>query len=404
MRISTQAFFDRNAAGMGRLQQKLFEVQQKIGAGTKFIAPSQDPVAAARALGVSQSLAETQQYAASRSRAGQSLSMEESALQSATRILQNVKTTIVQAGNGTLTDADRATLATSLESQFAELLGVANSTDGNGQYLFAGFKGDAPPFVQQGDGSVDYVGNAGQRLVQVDVARQMPATDDGATIFQAVQGSSSRVTAAAAANTGSAVYRGVSVTEGGNYQVNFETPATATAKATYTVSYVAADGTPAAVGPREFTPGEPIVVAGLTMHLDGTPLEDDVFTVIDAQQAGTDVFQSLRDLIGVLKTPAPTAEGLAKVRNALGTANVKITNAHDNVLTVRSAVGSRLAELDSLNASGEWRNIVDQTYLSELQDLDYASALTEFAQRETNLRATQQTFARLQSIALFNYL
>ena len=92
------------------------------------------------------------------------------------------------------------------------------------------------------------------------------------------------------------------------------------------------------------------------------------------------------------------------MRNALGTANVKITNAHDNVLTVRSAVGSRLAELDSLNASGEWRNIVDQTYLSELQDLDYASALTEFAQRETNLRATQQTFARLQSIALFNYL
>ena len=33
-----------------------------------------------------------------------------------------------------LTDADRATVATALESQFAELLGVANSTDGNGQY------------------------------------------------------------------------------------------------------------------------------------------------------------------------------------------------------------------------------------------------------------------------------
>ena len=36
--------------------------------------------------------------------------------------------------------------------------------------------------------------------------------------------------------------------------------------------------------------------------------------------------------------------------------------------------------------------------------LDYASALSEFSQRETNLRATQQTFARLQNIALFNYL
>lgn len=391
MRISTQAFFDRNVAGMGRLQQKLFQVQQKIGAGTKFIAPSQDPVAAARALGVSQSLAETAQYAASRSRAGQSLAMEESALQSATRILQDVKTTIVQAGNGTLTDADRATLATALESQFAELLGVANSTDGNGQYLFAGFKGDALPFVD-GTGTVVYQGDQGQRLVQVDVARQMAATDDGITVFGSVQGSATRVTTAAASNTGSGVFRDATVSDARNYTITFG------AGGDYTVD----DGVTLYSG--VLTAGEPIQAGGLTIQIDGEPAAGDVFTVFDAPSAGTDVFQAMRDLIDVLKAPAPNAAGLAKVLNALSTANVKITNAHDNVLTVRSAVGSRLAELDSLNASGEWRNIVDQAYLSELQDLDYASAISEFAQRETNLRATQQTFARLQSIALFNYL
>ncbi|HEY0886229.1 MAG TPA: flagellar hook-associated protein FlgL [Ramlibacter sp.] len=390
MRISTQAFFDRNAAGMGRLQQKLFQVQQQIGAGTKFIAPSQDPVAAARALGVSQSLAETAQYAASRSRAAQSLSMEESALQSATRILQNVKTTIVQAGNGTLTDPDRATLATSLESQFAELLGVANSTDGNGQYLFAGFKGDAPPFVQQA-GGVTYQGDQGQRLVQVDVSRQMAAADDGRSVFEAVQGSARHVPAAVV-STGSGVFRDVSVTGGGNYTVTFG------AGGAYTVD----DGTTSYSG--VLVAGEAIGAGGLTMKIDGEPAEFDVFTVTNAQQAGTHVFGAIRDLIDVLKTPVTNPAEMADLRNALSTANVKITNAHDNVLTVRSGVGSRLAELDSLNASGDWRNIVDQAYLSELQDLDYASALTEFAQRETNLRATQQTFARLQSIALFNYL
>lgn len=400
MRISTQAFFERNAAGMGRLQQKLFQVQQKIGAGSKFITPSQDPVAAARALGVSQSLAETSQYAASRSRAGQSLAMEETALQSATRVLQEVKALIVQAGNGTLTDADRATLGTALESQFAELLGVANSTDGNGQYLFAGFKGDAPPFVAQG-ATVAYNGDQGQRLVQVDVSRQMAVTDDGESVFRAVQGSAVRVPAAGAGNQGSGVFGGVNVTDGGNYELTFDTTATATAKATYTLRN-ADDGTVLASG--DFTAGEPITAAGLSMRIDGAPVAGDVFTVGNAQQAGTDVFQAMRDLITALRVPATDAASLADVRNALGTANAKIANAHDNVLTVRSAVGSRLAELDSLDASGEWRNIVDQTYLSELQDLDYASALTEFAQRESNLRATQQTFARLQSIALFNYL
>ena len=54
--------------------------------------------------------------------------------------------------------------------------------------------------------------------------------------------------------------------------------------------------------------------------------------------------------------------------------------------------------------AGDWRDLVDQTYLSELQDLDYAAAISQFAQREANLKATQQTFARLQDIALFNYL
>ena len=400
MRISTQSFFERNAAGMGRLQQKLFQVQQKIGAGTKFITPSGDPVAAARALGVSQSLAETAQYAASRSRAGQSLSMEEGALQSATRILQDVKALVVQAGNGTLTDADRATLATALESQFAELLGVANSTDGNGQYLFAGFQGDAPPFVEQGDGSVNYGGDAGQRLVQADVSRRIAVTDDGESVFRAVQGSAIRVPSAGAGNQGSGVFRTV-VTDGRNYQVTFDTTATPSTNATYTVRN-ADDGT--VLGSGVFSAGAPIAVPGLTMQIDGTPVAGDVFAVHNAQQAGTDVFQAMRDLIGALRVPATDAASMAKVLNALGTANVKITNAHDNVLTVRSAVGSRLAELDSLNASGEWRNIVDQTYLSDLQDLDYASAISEFSQRETNLRATQQTFARLQSIALFNYL
>jgi flagellar hook-associated protein 3 FlgL len=61
-------------------------------------------------------------------------------------------------------------------------------------------------------------------------------------------------------------------------------------------------------------------------------------------------------------------------------------------------------ELDALNASGSSRSLIDKSYLSELEDLDMASAISEYLQRETSLKASQQTFARLHSIALFNYL
>jgi flagellar hook-associated protein 3 FlgL len=396
MRISTQSFFERNAAGMSSLQQKLFRVQQQLGAGTRFLRPSDDPVAAARALGASQSMAETAQYAASRGRAVQALSMEESALQSATSILQNVKTLIVQAGNGTLSEADRATLAASLEGQVAELLGVANTDDGNGQYLFAGYRGDRPPFVRSA-GQVMYEGDQGQRLMQVDVTRQIAGADDGSTVFQSVQGSAARVTAAGPStsglpNAGTGVFSGVSVSDGKDYSIVFGASRACTVD----------DGS----GPQNLTLGADglLEFRGLKMRIEGAPAAGDTFTVKAARNAQPDVFAAMGDLAAALRQAVPDAGAAARLRNALSTANVKITNAYDNVLTVRSSVGSRLAELDALDAAGSWRSVVDQTYLSELQDLDYAGAIAEFSQREANLKATQQTFARLQGIALFNYL
>jgi flagellar hook-associated protein 3 FlgL len=392
MRISTQSFFQRTQSGMSSLQQQLFRVQQQLGSGTKFLAPSDDPVAAARALGVSQSMAETGQYAATRGRATQTLSMEENALQSAAGILQDVKQLVVQAGDGTLSDADRSSIATTLEADFSQLLGVANSDDGNGQYLFAGFRSDAAPFAESG-GAVSYRGNQGQRLMQVDVARQMAASDDGATVFQSVQGSAKPVTTAAAGNSGTGVFSQATLADANSYTVSFD------GAGGYTVSV---NGTPQP--PASFVAGQTIATGGLSIRIDGTPAAGDSFTVAPAPQSGTDVFATLRGLIGALRTPVTDPASSARLANALSTANVKVTNAHDNILTVRSSVGSRLAELDALDASGNSRHTVDQKAMSQLQDLDYASAISEFSQRQVNLQATEQTFARLAGISLFNYL
>ncbi len=73
------------------------------------------------------------------------------------------------------------------------------------------------------------------------------------------------------------------------------------------------------------------------------------------------------------------------------------------MLTVRASVGTRLQELDALGDTGDSAPL-RQSYLSDLQDLDYASAIAEFYQRQTALQASQQTFVQIQQIALFNYL
>lgn len=317
MRISTQSFYEQSRTAMGSLQTNLLRTQQQLGAGTKMLAPSDDPLAATRALAVEQSIATNSQYAASRTHVTQTLTLEENVLQSVTTVLQNVKGLLIQAG-GTLSDADRGSIATALQGNFDQLQGLANTDDGNGQFLFAGFKSGSAPFVRQADGTVSYAGDQGQRLAQVDATRQMAGADDGRSIFMTTQG--------------------------------------------------------------------------------------DSFNVSTGKSTGTDMFGAIGDIIAVLKKPLNIDADHAQLLNALSTANRNITNAHDNVLTVRTSVGSRLQELEALDVMGDSRTLNDKSELSGLKDLDYASAISEFYQRQTALQASQQTFVKVQQISLFNYL
>ncbi len=409
MRISTQSFYQQSQTAMGSLQSNLLRTQQQIGAMTKILAPSDDPLGATRALAVSQSIALGLQYSASRAQATQTLSMEDNTLAGVTTILQNVKGLLVKAG-GTLTDADRATIATELQSNHDQLQGLANTDDGNGQYLFAGFKSGSAPFVSQANGSILYAGDQGQRLMQVDVSRQMAGTDDGRSIFQTVQGGAGYVTASAVGNTGSGVFSATSVIDmsnasyGQDFAITFSGTGTVADPLMYTVDTVPPLAIPPT--PAAFTAGSPIAFGGLQLNISGTPAAGDTFNVATAKNAGTDVFATIRDAITALKTPVDNAGPAARANllNALSTGNRKITNGHDNVLTVRASVGSRLQELDALGATGDSRTLYDKSYLSDLQDLDYASAIAEFYQRQTALQASQQTFVSIQKIALFNYL
>jgi len=403
MRISTQSFYDQSLAAMGSQQTSLLRVQQQIGAMSKILTPSDDPLGATRALSASQSISLNEQYSTSRAQATRSLGLEDNALQSVTTLLQNIKGLIVQGGNGTMSDADRGSIATTLQSNYDQLLGLANTDDGNGQFLFAGFKSGSAPFVPQTGGGVQYVGDQGQQLLQVDVSRQMAGSDDGRSIFQSAQGNAGYVATSSAANTGDGVYGATSVIDatnpdfGKNFSINFTSP---------TTFNITNSDTPPVVTPGAYTSGAPIQFGGLQITLTGAPATGDSFAVNTAKNANPDMFGALSDLIGALKTPvdAGTPAAKAQLLNSLATANVKLSNSLDNVLTVRSSVGSRMQELDTLNVNGDSRNLSDKSYLSDIQDLNYTSAITELYQRQMSLQATQQTFVQIRKISLLNYL
>ncbi len=409
MRVASSTLYQQGLASMNNQQGALMYVQQQLGTGRRILTPSDDPVGATRALGVSQAQAVNGQYNTSRTQATSALSTEENALQTVTTVIHNIQSLLVQAGNGTISDNDRASVATALQGQYDQLLGLANADDGNGQYLFAGVQSGTAPFANSAAGGVVYNGDTGNQLLQVDVSRQMAAGDNGRAVFQSVTGAAGYVLQGNNANTGTGMYSGVSVTDPSNplfgsaLNLTFQTDVV-TGKMQYTITDPSAPPPGTVVAPTNYTDGAAIQVAGISFSVKGTPNNGDTMTMKPAAQAGTDMFANLQTVIKALKAPMVSGADAANLANSVATANRQFSNSLDNVLTVRSSVGSRLQELDALGAIGSNRDLNYSQSLSGLQDLNYGEAITEYYQRMTALQGAQSSFMQIQGMNLFKYL
>jgi len=198
--------YDLGIASVQQQTAEMLKVSQQMSTGRRILTPADDPIAAAQALLVSQSQATNEQYTSNASSATSMLQLQESTLTSVGNILQEARVTAIQAGNPGLSVADRASLATALQHNYDELLGLANTNDGNGQYLFSGYQGGTQPFAESAPGTVAYYGDQGQRLMQISASRQIAVSSSGADVFQQIRtGNGTFVTAAATSNTGAGV-------------------------------------------------------------------------------------------------------------------------------------------------------------------------------------------------------
>lgn len=183
MRISSSTLYDRGVAGMQQATYDMVKTQLQIAAGRRILTPADDPVASARVLELTQSQTLNLQYDTNINSATSSLSMEDSILGSVAELIVSVRTDAISAENSSLSTQALAGIATGLSGRYQELLGLANSTDGNGQYLFSGYQ-NVTPFTGNSPGPVTYNGDQGQRLVQVSPSRQMAVSDSGADVFR----------------------------------------------------------------------------------------------------------------------------------------------------------------------------------------------------------------------------
>lgn len=398
MRISSNTLFDSGVAALNQQQARMLHTQQQIASGRRILTASDDPVAAARALDVNQSDTMNTQYASNRETARHSLSIAEGTLQSVTSLLVDVRTATIGAGNGSLSNSERKTIAADFSGRLEELIGLANSTDGIGNYLFSGFQSRTLPFAGTPAG-VGYFGDSGQRLVQVSASRQMASGNSGADIFMRIKnGNGTFDIQAAASNTGSGIVSPGSVSNpalltGNNYSVSFSVTGAVT---TYditntTTATVVSSGNP-------YVSGQAIIFDGMQTSIKGAPANGDVFTV--ASSTNQSVFKTISDLINALNTPVVGAN----LSNSLLRGINNLDNALSNVLNTRASLGLRLNEIDSLQLAGEDLGLQFKQTLSQLQDVDYNKAISDLTQQQMTLQAAQKSLAKVAGLSLFDYL
>ncbi|MEL7537868.1 MAG: flagellar hook-associated protein FlgL [Pseudomonadota bacterium] len=396
-RVPTLDTFNRALAQLTASAAAAARAQEQIATGSRIVTPADDPYGAAEVLLFEQNLAELAQYSRNATNAEVRLQREEAALASVNDLLQRSRELVLQASNATQTQETRGFIAVELREIRAQLVDIANTENGRGRYLFAGNRDTEVPFVASG-AAVDYVGDQGQRQIQIGESLFVESGDSGDQIFMRVPRANGVFTTAAAnANTGTGIVARQSVITAGVYGGE-----SLTVRFTAADAYDIVDGVGAVVASGTFAPGDAIATNGIAVEIDGQPAIGDEFTI--AAAGYRDVFATLDDIATVLESGASSDAALAQQASALNRGLENLDQAIGIVLETRTSVGSRLESIDAQRDLNTGFELLGREALADLRDLDYTAAISQLSQQLTALEAAQQAFVRTQGLSLFNVL
>ncbi len=123
----------------------------------------------------------------------------------------------------------------------------------------------------------------------------------------------------------------------------------------------------------------------------------------DGSASETSVFNMLDAAIKALSVPQSGAsdETIEQFGDSMDKVNRGLHNALNNVLSVRSEIGSDLAELDTLDSQGQDRSVMLSSQMSQLTDADLTQSISDYTMQETALQASYKTFSQISKLSLF---
>jgi flagellar hook-associated protein 3 FlgL len=385
-------------SALNQLESSIANTQNGISTGLSFTTASQNPVGAGLVSGYNQVLAQSEQFTSNGQSAQGSLNIEDNALTQVQSQLQSLRDLALEANNATESGTNLSAIATQIQQIQQSLLSVANTQDGSGNYIFAGYSTQTQPFALTATGA-SYSGDQGQRQVQLAAGQTVVVGDNGDLVFNQVKtGNGTFNVTAGSANTGSGIIGATSVTDTGTYYGG-----------AYTIQFTAADtyevlnSANVSVATGTYTSGQAISFDGVQVTLSGTPATGDTFDV--APSTNQSVFTTVQNLVNALQqqTSSPSS-GSAPLNNSIANAIDNIDQALDQVQTVQSSVGARLNTITTQQSAATAQQTQLQQTISNIQGLNYPQAITSLDSQNTTLSAAMQAYTLTEGLSLFKYL
>jgi flagellar hook-associated protein 3 FlgL len=406
MRISTGQMFQQNTNSILNKQSATNSIIAQIDSGKRVNTAGDDPVAAIGIDNLKQKNTLIDQFVKNIDYATSHIQQAESQLGQADTLVGSMKESVLRGINGSMTSAERQVIADDMRQSLEQLMSIANTKDESGNYIFAGNKTNSAPFAFDNNGDVVYSGDSGIRKSNVAAGVQVNTNVPGDAAFMnapnamgdygvnylSTQQGDFVVTSAKVTNTVSYVdsnytYSFAFTDDGaGGLNVEVTDNATPTANIVY----------PAA----PFDASVPVEFNGMKINIDGEPKAGDSFSINEVAEVS--IFDTFSKAIALFESSddAQTPAGQAELAQLLN----NIDSGVNQMSQQRSLTGNSLKVLQQYSDNHTDEKLINTSALSKLEDLDFASAITEFEKQQLALSAASSLFSKVSSTSLFDYI
>ncbi|ASK69922.1 MULTISPECIES: flagellar hook-associated protein FlgL [Shewanella] len=403
MRLSSAQIFNQSITSVLQKQTATSKILEQLSSGKKVNTAGDDPVAALGIDNLNQRNALVDQFMKNIDYATNRLAVTESKLGSAENLASSIREQVMRAVNGTLADSERQMIADEMKGSLEELLSIANSKDESGNYMFSGYSTDKEPFAFDNSTppKIVYSGDSGIRnsLVQSGVALGTNVPGDTA-FMKAPNGLGDYSVNYLASQQGEFSVKTAKIADPATYLADTYTFNFSDNGSGGTNLQVLDSANNPVANIANFDAATPVSFNGIEVNISGKPSAGDSFTM--EPQSEVSIFDTISRAIALIEDPnsANTPQGRSQLAQILN----DIDSGVNQISSARSVAGNNLKAVESYKDTHIEEQVLNTSALSLLEDLDYASAITEFAKQQLALNAVSSVFSKVGSVSLFDFI